>query len=223
MQKRRFILGDYNTAYFGWTLTGWKLEAAEQKTTFVDKPNGDGSWDLSTTLTDGVPKYKDRKLTITLEASEGSRMEREAIIREMVNTLHGARVNITLPDDDDHYMVGRLHVAREYNDLAHAAVTVTAICEPWKYSTIQTVIVLQASDSWQSAMLTNAGGRVVSPWITVSGSNASVVMWFNNMQLSIGPHKGFYWADLIVKPGSHEFMYQGSGTITLTYREAVLE
>ncbi len=134
MIKRRFIFGEYPTADYGWTLTGWRLSSPEVKTNYVNKPGGDGSWDLSTALTDGIPKYSDRTLTATFELSEGDREYREIIIRDMVNTLHGQRVHITTPDDDGYHLVGRVFVAREYSDLAHAAVTVTAVCEPWKYA-----------------------------------------------------------------------------------------
>ena len=111
MEKRKITFGDYNTAVHGWTLTGWTLSPAEEKTNFVDKVGGDGSWDLSTALTDGIPRYRDRQLTATFECSEGTRTEREAKIKEMVNRLDGMREDIKLPDDIDHHINGKLHVA----------------------------------------------------------------------------------------------------------------
>lgn len=219
MQKRKILIGDYDTAAFGWTLAAWKLADPTQKTKYEDKPSGDGSWDLSTALTDGIPRYNDRELTVTLELSEGTRLEREEIIRYMVNLLDGLRWPIYLPDDDLHFITGRVHVAREYNDPAHAAVTVTAICEPWKYANTETVVTLTATSTARSTTLYNSGRRAVVPTLTVTGS---VVLGFGASTLSLSA--GTYtWPDLLLTTGRHVLTYSGSGTVVLTYREAVLE
>lgn len=219
MQKRTITIGHYNPASYGWTLTGWKLGGAEQKTHFLDKANGDGSWDLSTALTDEIPRYKDRTLTATFECSEGTRLEREEVIRQMINQLDGLRWQIQLPDDEYHYLSGRVHVAREYNSLAHAAVTVTAVCDPWKYSTTETVIILNATTEKQTAQLQNHGRRAVVPTLTVSGS---VLLEYGASSLAM-TEGGYRWADLLLTPGGHALTYSGSGSVVLKYREAVLE
>lgn len=219
MEKRKIIFGTYDTALHGWTLTGWELEAPEQKTQYVEKPNGDGSWDLSTALSDGVMRYKDRELTATFECSEGTRRDREATIREMINALDGMKLEIRLPDDDTHYLVGRLHVRREYSDLYHAAVSVEAICEPWKYADSETVVNVTLTAAGQHVTLRNAGRRAVAPVIKVTGS--ALLRYSGKEQtLAAGEH---IWADLILTPGAHAVECSGSGTVTLTYREAVLD
>lgn len=222
MQKRKIIIGDYDTAANGWTLTKWKLSNAEQKTNYRDKPSGDGAWDLSTALTDGIPKYNDRELTATLECSENNRLEREAMIRNMVNLLDGFRWKIRLPDDDLHYVMGRVHVAREYNDPAHASVTVHAVCEPWKYANAETLVSLIASGSRQVAQLTNKGRQVVVPTLTVTGASASVLLEYgaSSITLSAGTYQ---WPALILAPGRHELTLSGTGSVLVSYREAVLE
>lgn len=222
MKKRGIILGTYDTANHGWTLqAGWRLTPAEQKTNYIEKPSGDGSWDLSTALTDDIPRYKTRTLTATFECSDGSRLEREAKISEMVNLLDGMKETIWLPDDSFHYIIGRIHVAEEYNDLAHAAVTLTAVCEPWKYSSAETVVGLTATTTKQTASLVNGGRRATVPTVKVTGGNASVLLEYGtaSIALSAGTYK---WPDLMLKPGTHEVIYSGTGSIVITYREAVL-
>lgn len=216
------IIGGYNTATNGWTLTSWKLSAAEQKTNLLDKPNGDGSWDFSTALTEEIPRYKDRTLTATFECSEGTRTERAATIKQMINTLDGFREVILLPDDVDLYIIGRIHVASNYNALAHASVTVTAICEPWKYSTDETTVTLTASTTEQTAVLVNDGRRAVVPTLTVEGTGASVLLKYGSASKSFSAGT-YQWPDLLLKPGSHPVKYSGTGKMVLTYREAVLE
>lgn len=220
MKKRTIRLGTYDTASNGWTLTGWELGAAEPKTTYLEKPNGDGTWDLTTALTDGIVKYNDRKLTASFECSEGTRMEREAIIRQMINELDGQKVEIVLPDDEYHYVTGRLHVVRGYNDLAHAAVTVTATCEPWKYSATETVVIVTATETKQRVTLYNRGRRAVVPLIKVTGGEVLIEYGTASQAFSAGDYK---WPNVLLTPGSLSLTCSGTGTAIFTYREAVLE
>lgn len=223
MKKRGMVIGGYDTAANGWTLTSWKLADAVQKTNIVDRPNGDGSWDLSTAMTDGIPRYNDRALTATFECSEGDRLSRDAKIDDMINQLEGMVEPIYLPDDGTmRHVVGHtIHVAVNYSDLAHASVTVTATCEPWKYRNTDTVVLLEASAVKGMARLVNGGRRVVVPIITVTGADAQVLLEYGTASLSLaaGTHK---WPALVLTPGAHVLTYSGSGTVTITYREAVL-
>lgn len=219
MAKRTIKIGSYDTAAHGWTLSQWTLSPAEQRTLYVERTGADGSWDLSTALTDGVPRYKDRTLTVRLECSNGTRLEREALIREMINTLDGYRYNIYLPDISDHYISGRVHVARNYSDLAHCAVTVTATCEPWLYRDTETVHTLTATSTERTAQILNNGRRTCYPTIEVTGS-ATLSAGGSSWALSAG---SYLLPDLVINPGITELRYKGSGTVKLTYREAVLE
>ena len=223
MEKRKIIFGDYNTAVHGWTLCeGWSFSAPVHKSHYVDKPSGDGTWDLSTALTDGIPRYKDRNLKAAFECSEGTRTEREDIIRRMINQLDGLRMQIQLPDDDEHYLVGRLSVAREYNDLAHARVTVTAVCEPWKYAIEESVITLDARTNKSAVILENTGRRAVVPTITVEGDDSSVLLEYKTASIALSAGT-YQWPLLLLTPGEHSVTYSGSGKIAIQYREAVLE
>lgn len=219
MQKRKILIGEYDTAAQGWTLTGWKLSDAEQKTKYIEKVNGDGSWDMSTALTDGIPKYKDRTLTATFECSEGDRLEREETISYMINLLDGMRWVIYLPDDEHHYIVGRVHVVREYNDLAHAAVTLTAVCEPWRYANTETIVTLTAATTKKTATLYNRGKRAVVPILKVTGTSVLLEYGTASQALSAGT---FQWPDLLLTAGTHTLTYSGTGSVVISYREAVL-
>ena len=222
MIKRGLIIGGYNTAARGWTLTKWQLAAATQKTSYVDKSGGDGSWDLSTTMTEGIPRYKDRNLSATFECSMWDRAGRETEIRRMVNQLDGLRLDIELPDDPDHYVIGRVHVKRDYNDLAHASVTVTATCEPWKYAHTEVEYIKAATTAEQSLVITNEGRRAVVPTLTVTGDGASIRLAYGPTSLALTAGT-YQWPELLLTPGDHTLVYSGKGTLKITYREAVLE
>jgi len=131
MQKRTLKIGDYDTAAHGWTLAACKLSDTDPKLNYVEKTGGDGSWDLSTVMTGGLTRYRNRTFTATLEHSGGTREDREALINELVNNHDGLERQIITPDRPEHYLKGRVKIAVDYSDRAHAAVTITATCEPW--------------------------------------------------------------------------------------------
>jgi hypothetical protein len=220
MEKRGFLIGNYDTAAEQWTLTEWKLADPAVVTDLVDVPGRrKGPLDLSTALTDGDPVYGSRQLTATFECSEGTRMEREARISTMVNWLDGWRLNIVLPDDPYRYITGRVSVARNYNDLAHASVSVTAICEPWRYNAAETTVVLSATATAQAAALLNGGRLSVVPRLQVSGGDVVLVYGASSWALGEGVYD---LPDLLLQAGESVVTYSGAGVLTLTYREAVL-
>lgn len=224
MEKRTIKLGDYDTAADGlWTLTDWEFTEPDPETNLVSVPGRSrGPLDLSTVLTDGEPRYGSRPLSISLESSEGDRMAREARISAMVNQLHGRRVNIVLPDHPLHYAVGRLTVETKYNDIAHASVEVKGTCEPWLYAAKETVVQVEATTEEQTLRLRNAGVMTVVPVLEVEAETDDYIRigyGTASLALSAGTHT---WPTLLLTPGDHVITYSGAGTLTITYREAVL-
>lgn len=219
MLARTIKIGDYDTASHGWTLTGYKLSDPEQKTNYIEKAGGDGSWDLSTVNTEGLPRYKDRSLTVTLEHSGGTRDDRENVINIMVNKLDGLEWRIALPDRPGYYLIGRVHVAVDYHDPAHAAVTVTAVCAPWLYKLEQTEHVLTVTTTEKAVTLTNSGRLAMVPTLKVTGS---VELSYGSAVLQLTKAGTYEWPVLLLTPGDHVLEYSGTGTLTITYREAVL-
>lgn len=224
MIKRTIQFGDYDTAAHGlWTLTAWEFPEPEVEENLVPVPGrAQGPLDLSTALTDGKPSYGSRPLSVTLESSEGHRLAREARISEMVNKLHGRRVEIVLPDKPLHYAVGRLKVQTLYNDMAHASVQVTGTCEPWLYAREETVLQLQATETAQTLLLRNGGAMPLVPLVEIAAADGATV------NLVYGPHSwglgagSYKLPDLELTPGDHFITYSGAGTLTITYREAVI-
>jgi hypothetical protein len=219
LEKRGIILGDYNTAVRGWTLTGYELSPAKRKENKVDKPGGHGHWDLSTVLTDGEPVYEARTLTATLECSEGDRLSREAEIDTMVNWLDGWTVQIILPDRPLQYLSGVVHVERVYNDPAHASVAVTATCDPWRYNVAETVVNLAPTASAQIADLVNPGRLSVVPLLEITAGNVNLTFGASSWALNAGSYK---LPDLRMTQGTHKLTYSGTGKVRITFREGVL-
>lgn len=223
MQKRKIIIGTYDTALHGlWTLTAWNLSRAEANEEYASVP-GHGPLDLSTALTDGEPFYGSREFEATFESSEGSRMEREERISQMINTLDGWRFNIILPDDASHYISGRIRVERLYNTLVQASVRIGATCDPWRYNQEETRVVLTATNTEKTVSLTNNGRLSVIPSIKITGGSATLKFSANGETRTWNLSAGEYiLADIYLKTGVSPLSYSGTAGITITYREAVL-
>lgn len=219
MEKRKVIFGSYDTAQRGaWTVSGLELTSPDLQTNLVYLPGRSGALDLSTALT-GEPVYNSRQLTVVLENSDGDRAHREQLIREIVAELDGMQKQIWLPDDPDHYLQGRVRVVRDYNDLAHAAVTVTATCDPWLFNNAETRYTLTATAQAQKATFVNKGRKSVVPVVEVTGGSVNLKFNTNTWELAVGTYQ---LPDFVLSPGAHELTLSGAGTIQVTYREAVL-
>lgn len=221
--RRKMMFGEYDTDYDGpWTLCEWSLSEPEAQTNYVEVIGRmAGPLDLSTYLTGGDPRYGSRDLEARFECSENTRLWREDLISVMTNKLHGQRVDITLPDDDTRYITGRLHVTKDYNDPAHASVSVSAVCSPWRYSKQETQVSVLAVETVQEFVLSNAGRRILVPNVTVSGYDANVVLTYGERTwtLTTGEYR---LPELILRNGNTTLSCYGSGVISFTYREAVL-
>lgn len=218
MEKRKLLLGGYDTAEELWTLCSWKLSDPTHEQNFIKIPGSSVTLDLSTALTDGEPAYNTRTLTATLESSEGDRLERKARIYDMVNRLDGRRMDIILPDDPGLYITGRVSVKVDYNDLAHASVSITAVCEPWRHNNTETIVTFSSTSTEKTSTVANNGRKPVIPTLEVTGS---VTLTFEEKTHALTAGT-YILPDLYLTPGDHDLTYSGTGTLTLTYREAVL-
>ena len=224
MEKRKIIIGTYDSAIEGlWTLTGWSFSKAEAHEEYANVPGHNGPLDLSTVLTDGEPYYTSREFEAVLESSEGTRLEREERINQMINKLDGWRFNIILPDDSLHYINGRVRVEKLFNTPAHASVRVSATCDPWRYNNAQTVVGVTAASTTKTVSLINNGRRSVVPSVKITGGPVTVKYTASGTTKTWTLNAGdYHLVDIYLKTGSSAVTYSGSGSITFTYREAVL-
>ena len=219
MNKRSIDIGGYNTAAEGWTLSALSFSDPVHDQVLIKIPGSSVTLDMSTVLSDGEPTYSTRTLTATLECSEGTRRDRLALVSDMINRLDGRRVDIVLPDDPNRYVTGRVAVKTRYNDLAHASVSISATCDPWRYSDTETVVSLVGASTQKTKTLTNGGRKAVVPAIQVEGGEVSLGFGENTWTLSVG---SYVLPDIYLTPGNHSVTYKGTGTAVLTWREGIL-
>jgi hypothetical protein len=217
--ERYFILDKYNT-FADWDLivTAKDVTPPEPKTHYVNLDGAHGTLDLSEALT-GEITYNDRTVTASFWTSEGSRQEREIRLKQIVRLLHGKKVKIVEPDDLNHYFYGRIKIDNVKNILPYTEFTLEAVCEPWRYSLEESVRHIDLdSQTAVDVVITNNGVKTLTPVIDVSGT---VNIAYNGVSvpLETGSYK---ITDLKLYQGVNVVSVSGSGSVTLTYREADL-
>lgn len=118
------------------------------KVNLVDIPGADGSLDITEAVT-GEVKYYDRTLVFKF-AAKANTAEQQDLKRRLRNELHGKRMNIILDEDSDYYYDGRLSVVFENVMPWKMWVTITAVCDPYKYSLEETSVIKMLSASGTS-------------------------------------------------------------------------
>lgn len=216
--ERFFILDKFNT-WYDWRLilTAKDVTPPEPKTNYVNLDGMDGTLDLSESLT-GEIAYDDRTVTATFWTDNGTRTEREALLREIRAVLHGRKIKIIDPDDPDHYFYGRVKIKSVKNTVPYAEFSIEATCEPWRYANEESVRSVEVKDQTVNIIMSNNGVKTLSPTITVTGS---VTIGYNGatVDLTAGAYR---ITDIKLYRGANIVTVSGSGTVVFTYKEADL-
>ena len=216
---RKAVIGNYDTASKGWTLCAYALDPPAWRENLVEVPGMDGALDLSP-YPSGEVAYSPRTLSITLERSDGTRASREAAIDAMVNALDGKSLKITLPDGVDHYVWGRVRVARQYSNLAHAQVIVSATCDPYRYKAAPTTVTGTVPESGTLSLTLANERRPVVPAVEVSAA-ATITFGGKDIAVGAGTHRSL---DIRLVAGSNTLAVTAAAgtTVSVTYQEASL-
>ena len=219
MEERYFILDKFNT-WYDWNLilTSKKITPPKVKTKYVKIDGMDGSLDLTEALTGGVT-YEDRSISTSFWTDEGKREDREEVLRKIVNSLHGRKIQIIEPDDPTHYFIGRAEIKGWVNNLSFMEIEIDFTCEPYRYAVKETVRKVDvASQNVTDMILHNGGAKTLTPTITVAGS---VLIRFNgeDVTLNTGTYK---ISNIKLSPGDSIIGVSGTGSATITYRECDL-
>ena len=215
---RGVYFGDYHTvADWGLILSAKKINPPTPKIINVDIDGRDGTLDLSRALTDDI-KFNDREASFSFLVTEGTQSDREYMIQNIINSIHGKRLKIIEPDFLDLYLIGECSVSNVFNDRAYGSFDVSAECEPFRYYIEEVNRVITASASKVDIVLTNTGRKTVTPTVTVEGS-VNLEFGESSVSLATGTYK---LSNLLLKSGSTIVTVSGSGTVVFTYREGVL-
>ena len=220
MTLRGIQFGEYHTA------EDWNLILHEKivsppvpKTNYVSVPGRDGDLDLTEALS-GVVNYQDRKASYTFLLTDGTHADRVELISQIIGVLHGQSVQIIDTDDyPDYYMNGRLSVTDVSNSNAYGILKIEAVCQPWRYAINQKTktVTVTASDGTVTVTMSNNGYKTVAPTLTVTGE-INLTYGSTSTSLSAGT---YILAGLRFTPGVNSVTVAGTGTISISYQEAI--
>jgi len=210
--------GEFNTAT-DWDLILNSINIADPKpkTNYVSVPGRSGDLDLTEGLT-GEVEYENRGASFTFLLTNGSHLDREELIGTITNLMHGRKFTCIIPDKSEYYLSGRWSVSESKNDKAYGSITLEGNCDPWFYANNETIKAYTLTGAKQDIILANKGVKTLIPEITVTGS---VKLTYGDISeaLSDGTYK---LVNLKIKRGGISLSVEGTGTVTFTYREAVL-
>ncbi len=138
------------------TWDDWKLLAKERpvfappkvKTTYIDIPGGNGSIDLSQSLT-GYPIYENRTGSFKFRVMNGY-AEWQDRYSEIMNYLHGKKMKAVLADDPDYYYYGRFTVDSWDSGDTWSEITIGYEVEPYKWgeTSVRSFICSESEGEW---------------------------------------------------------------------------
>lgn len=209
---------DYHTNNdWGLILNSKKLDPPTPKIVKVSIDGRDGDLDLSEALT-GEIRYNNREANFTFLITEGSQADREYMINTIINAIHGKTHKIILPDDLEHYLLGRCSISGVTNDRAFGSFSVSVDCEPYRYSIYETKRIIELTDTPVEIALSNSGRKTVIPTVVVANT-AGIVFGATSLELNAGTYQ---IPALKLTSGVNTITVSGSGNLALSYREAVL-
>ena len=213
--------------YDGLILKHVSVEPPTVQTNFLEIPLRNGSIDLTEALTD-APRYNDRNVLIDVKYLGENLVQTHS---KFLNDWHGKRIKILFDEDPNFYYIGRLSVGA-YEVTRHGGTfSMTAQCEPFKYS------ATSSSEEWEwdpfdfeegylneFKNLQISGSETI---ILIADENESIatvttdaVMKFTfkeeNITVPIGTTKLYF--TLPFEKGENTITITGTGTVTIDYR-----
>lgn len=194
------------------------------RTKYIEVPEADGDLDYTGGLTGGVVRYGMRQISLQLfpahdkiaGTTRPATEEHAAIIRQkLAEQVHGQRVKLWLPDDPEHYFIGRMEIGEKggYNN---TTIPITMTAEPWRYKNLETKVTVDADGD---VILSNETRRAV-PTFTATDATATVTFGTVSHQLTPGSKQ---YDDIVLQPGRNVLTFSGvTDPVRITYQEAVL-
>ena len=209
-----------------------EISSPNPKTNYVDIPEADGSLDLTESLL-GEVKYENRTIKFAFVVIE-ARKRWTSIYSDIMNYLHGQKMNIFLDEDPNHYYVGRLQVDEWESDKKTSTIVIVADCDPYKYEIAGSLdpwewdpfnfeedFIREYSDLEVNGVLNFViyGSRksVVPSFIVDSEDDSGMKVVFKNVTYNLQEGTNRV-VNIIIKNGANNLQFIGNGTVSIDYR-----
>ena len=204
---------------WGLFLHSFEVGAAEVKTNYISLPIGDGTIDLTEAVR-GEVSYSDREIRATF-TTVAPRSSWRALLDEIAAYTHGRKYKITVPDDPDHYYMGRVQVWPLIKSAASASFDITVTAEPYKYKNEVTShdFTIDATGT-KTVPLTNSRKRVYPTFIV----SADTQIVFGAVSIVIDNTAPRTLTQIAFVQGANEITFNAAAgtTVNVSYQEGVL-
>ena len=205
------IFGSFDTTG-KFIIAPYEIPMPKVQTNYVSIPGRNGMLDLSESY--GSVKYRDRNIAITMYAVG----DYDAVVSELVNTVHGKSMNITFSKDSSFFYVGRVDVSGIAKHNGYCQITVSVNAEPYKLKQSATT---KSRTGNGTLTLTNLAMPVV-PSITATAP-ATLACTIGGVTKTFSVPTGTTMLpELVLPPGNLVVTVTTSGKVTFTYREGAL-
>ena len=193
---------------FGIFLKAYDALPPTPKTYMVDIEGADGSIDLSEWT--GDIHFQNRIVSVQLLDTIGNNSS-------VLSKIIGQKCKIYFSDDMDYYYVGRCNDSNISTRRHISDITLSFMCDPWKYCKGETVIALSVTGNGIDINLRSKRKPVIPSVVLTASCN---LIWENNTyNLDAGTYNP-HW--LVVKDTAKTLNVSGSGIITLRWRDGVI-
>lgn len=202
---------------WGIYLSSYSIGDAEPKEHYIDIPSGDGSIDLTESLTGDVTySNRDFEATFTIKPPQKDWL---LLLAKINAFLNGRKRKIRVANEPGYYLLGRCKTTFEKDGVV-AFLTVTASCEPWRYKEQETIYNLTIPASGQLEVNCKNSRKRVLPVITVS-DEVTVVFGNKSITMNAGSYK---YTNIRFVEGDNKLIITGTAgtTIAIEYQEGGL-
>lgn len=210
---------------FGMILSSKEISPPQVQKNELKIPVRDGSIDLTTAITDAV-KYYDRKITLNFTVIES---KWESTMSQVMEYLHGQRMQIILDDDSAFYYVGRVEVNKWTSKKRIGTIVIECTVEPFKYDILSSAVDWEWDIfDFEEGIINETGGLIVNGTTTITlicrkkrmfptftaSANMTVTFEGETFNLTKGTQKVY---DIFLVEGNNELTFKGNGTVTIDY------
>lgn len=208
-----------NTTTFGIKLKSQDIGLPAVKKVYVPIPGGDGSIDLTESLTNEI-NYSDRDGLFSFDVMV-TPSERATLMESFGSYVHGRKRKIILPDDPNYYYYGRLEIAGFATQSGpYAQLDLKTICEPYKYKLNPTTVsdIIGVTGTMDLSCV-NTRKRVI-PTITTDGA---IDITFDGNTYSVGSGEHTI-TNIVFVEGTNTLTIDGlEGTnVSVVYQEGAI-
>lgn len=202
---------------FGLCCLSCTLDPPEPRLYTIDIPGADGV--LDATAARGRVTYKNRTLTAEFDCVYESRTSYDAACAALNTAHHGRLVELLTDSDPQHVLTGRAAWEHTVDGLA-ATHTLTVDCQPYRMALSPTEKTYVLTGEELPIALLNAQKAVIPEFVTDAAG--MTVKTASGTQYTVMKTGGYTIPEIYLSEGVNIFTLNGTGTMTIRYREGVL-